>query len=75
MRLTVDGKETFAGTGGRDFDPALPAVVFLHGAGLDHSCGPCSRARSRIADLPRWRRLPPRPLRRPAAFLDRRIAE
>ena len=37
MRLTVNGKETFAGTGGRDFDPALPAVVFLHGAGLDHS--------------------------------------
>jgi pimeloyl-ACP methyl ester carboxylesterase len=37
MRLIVDGKETFAGTGGRDFDPALPAIVFLHGAGLDHS--------------------------------------
>jgi pimeloyl-ACP methyl ester carboxylesterase len=37
MRLIVDGNETFAGTGGRDFDPALPAVVFLHGAGLDHS--------------------------------------
>ncbi len=37
MHLIVDGKETFAGTGGRDFDPALPAVVFLHGAGLDHS--------------------------------------
>ncbi len=37
MRLIVDGNETFAATGGRDFDPALPAVVFLHGAGLDHS--------------------------------------
>ena len=37
MRLTVDGKETFAATGGREFDPALPAVVFLHGAGMDHS--------------------------------------
>ncbi len=37
MHLIVDGKETFAGTSGRDFDPALPAVVFLHGAGLDHS--------------------------------------
>jgi pimeloyl-ACP methyl ester carboxylesterase len=37
MHLIVDGKETFAGTGGRDFDPALPAIVFLHGAGLDHS--------------------------------------
>ncbi len=37
MRLIVDGTETFASTGGRDFDPALPAVVFLHGAGFDHS--------------------------------------
>ena len=37
MRLIVDGNETFAGTGGRPFDPALPAIVFLHGAGLDHS--------------------------------------
>jgi pimeloyl-ACP methyl ester carboxylesterase len=37
MRLIVDGNETFASTGGRDFDPTLPAVVFLHGAGMDHS--------------------------------------
>jgi pimeloyl-ACP methyl ester carboxylesterase len=37
MRLTVEGSEIFAGTGGRDFDPALPTVVFLHGAGFDHS--------------------------------------
>jgi pimeloyl-ACP methyl ester carboxylesterase len=37
MRLSVDGSEVFVGTGGRDFDPALPAIVFLHGAGMDHS--------------------------------------
>jgi pimeloyl-ACP methyl ester carboxylesterase len=37
MRLIVDGSEVFAGAGGRDFDPSLPAVVFLHGAGMDHS--------------------------------------
>jgi pimeloyl-ACP methyl ester carboxylesterase len=37
MQLSVNGKETFVATGGRDFDPALPAVVFLHGAGFDHS--------------------------------------
>jgi pimeloyl-ACP methyl ester carboxylesterase len=37
MRITVDGIESFVGTGGCDFDPALPCVVFLHGAGLDHS--------------------------------------
>jgi pimeloyl-ACP methyl ester carboxylesterase len=37
MRIRVDGIETFVATGGRDFDPTLPCVVFLHGAGLDHS--------------------------------------
>jgi pimeloyl-ACP methyl ester carboxylesterase len=37
MRLLVDGIETYAGTGGREFDPRLPLVVFLHGSGLDHS--------------------------------------
>ncbi len=37
MRLTVDGADVFVATGGRAFDPALPAIVFLHGAGLDHS--------------------------------------
>jgi pimeloyl-ACP methyl ester carboxylesterase len=37
MRLVVDGAEVFAGTGGRDLDPALPAMIFLHGAGFDHS--------------------------------------
>jgi pimeloyl-ACP methyl ester carboxylesterase len=37
VQLAVGGKEVFAGTGGRDFDPSLPAIVFLHGAGMDHS--------------------------------------
>ncbi len=37
MHIVVDGIESFVATGGRDFDPALPCVVFLHGAGLDHS--------------------------------------
>jgi pimeloyl-ACP methyl ester carboxylesterase len=37
VQLTVGGKHVFAGTGGRDFDPSLPAIVFLHGAGMDHS--------------------------------------
>jgi pimeloyl-ACP methyl ester carboxylesterase len=37
MRLAVNSNETFAATGGRDFDPALPAMIFLHGAGMDHS--------------------------------------
>jgi pimeloyl-ACP methyl ester carboxylesterase len=37
MDLTVDDVSTFVGTGGRDFDPALPAIVFLHGGGADHT--------------------------------------
>jgi pimeloyl-ACP methyl ester carboxylesterase len=37
MKLTVDGLEAYAYTGGRAFDPALPCVVFIHGALNDHS--------------------------------------
>ena len=37
MHFIVDGVKIFAGTGGRALDPALPLVVFLHGAGLDHT--------------------------------------
>jgi len=34
--LELSGKHVFAATGGRDFDAARPAIVFLHGSGLDH---------------------------------------
>ena len=37
MQLSVNGIDTFVATGGRPFDPSLPAVVMLHGAGFDHS--------------------------------------
>jgi pimeloyl-ACP methyl ester carboxylesterase len=37
MKLSVSGREAFVATGGREFDPALPAAVLLHGAGFDHS--------------------------------------
>jgi pimeloyl-ACP methyl ester carboxylesterase len=37
VRLVVNGTNVFAGTGGRALDAALPLVVFLHGAGLDHT--------------------------------------
>ena len=32
MELNVHGRRAWAYTGGRPFDPALPCVVFLHGA-------------------------------------------
>jgi pimeloyl-ACP methyl ester carboxylesterase len=37
MKLVVDGREAYAYTGGKPFDPALPCVVFIHGALHDHS--------------------------------------
>lgn len=37
MKLRVDGREAYAYTGGKPFDPALPCVVFIHGALNDHS--------------------------------------
>ncbi len=36
MKLTVHGREAYAYTGGKPFDPALPCVVFIHGALNDH---------------------------------------
>jgi len=37
MQLSVNGIDAFVATGGQPFDPSLPAVVFIHGAGFDHS--------------------------------------
>lgn len=37
MKLEVHGRMAYAYTGGKTFDPALPCVVFLHGALHDHS--------------------------------------
>ena len=36
MKLVVDGREAYCYTGGKPFDPALPCVVFVHGAMNDH---------------------------------------
>ncbi len=37
MELKVDGRKVHAATGGRSFDAAKPVVVFVHGAGCDHT--------------------------------------
>src|SRR5450432_2690382 len=37
MQLSVNGIGTFVATGGREFDPSLPTIVLLHGAGFDHT--------------------------------------
>ncbi len=37
MKLQVDGRSANAYTGGKPFDPALPCIVFVHGALHDHS--------------------------------------
>jgi pimeloyl-ACP methyl ester carboxylesterase len=37
MDLQVDGARVHAATGGRAFDRERPAIIFLHGAGCDHT--------------------------------------
>lgn len=84
MEFEVDGKRVFAATGGRPFDPALPAAVFVHGAANDHSVwhGPARffarRGVSAAAvDLPghgRSEGAPPPTIAEMAAWLDRAVA-
>jgi pimeloyl-ACP methyl ester carboxylesterase len=37
VNFEVEGKRAFAYTAAHELDPAKPSVVFVHGAGLDHS--------------------------------------
>ncbi len=37
MEITIDGRTAFVFTNGRDFDPEKPTILFVHGAGMDHS--------------------------------------
>ena len=37
MELSVNGQKAYAYTGGKMFDPRLPAVLFIHGGEQDHS--------------------------------------
>ena len=37
MYFEVNGRKTFASTGGKDFDKSKPTVIFLNGSGLDHT--------------------------------------
>lgn len=37
MDIIVDGHKVYAATGGKPFDAAKPTIVFVHGAGLDHT--------------------------------------
>ena len=37
MKLTVQGREAYAYTGGKSFDASLPTIAFVHGALNDHS--------------------------------------
>jgi pimeloyl-ACP methyl ester carboxylesterase len=81
MELSVNGANVFAATGGRPFDPARPAIVFLHGAGLDHTCWQLEarwfawHGWSALAvDLPAHGRSGGRPLASIEAFSDWLIA-
>ena len=37
MEIKLNNQIAFAATGREDFDPVLPSIVFVHGAGLDHT--------------------------------------
>jgi pimeloyl-ACP methyl ester carboxylesterase len=37
LRVLVDGQAAGAGTGGRPFETGRPPLLFLHGAGMDHT--------------------------------------
>ncbi len=37
MQFEIDGQSVYAATGGRPFQAGQPTLVFLHGAGMDHS--------------------------------------
>lgn len=37
MQLQINGKPAFAYTAAQEFDPAQRSILFVHGAGLDHS--------------------------------------
>lgn len=36
MELIINGAPVYVATGGKEFDPKLPTVLFLHGSGGDH---------------------------------------
>jgi pimeloyl-ACP methyl ester carboxylesterase len=40
MQLQVDGKTAFVATGGRALEKTRPSIMFVHGAGLDHTVWP-----------------------------------
>jgi pimeloyl-ACP methyl ester carboxylesterase len=37
MEIVTPSGALYASTGGKKFDPAQPTIVFIHGAGMDHS--------------------------------------
>ncbi len=37
MQLSVNDRDIFVATGGREFDASQPTIVLLHGAGFDHT--------------------------------------
>ena len=37
MKIEINGNEVFCGTGGKDFDPQQPSIIFIHGTALDNT--------------------------------------
>ena len=37
MELIINKRKVFIATGGKEFDANKPALIMLHGAGMDHT--------------------------------------
>ena len=37
MNISIDGKQVYVYTNNKEIDPTRQSVVFIHGAGFDHS--------------------------------------
>lgn len=66
MEWTVQGRRAYAYTGGKPFDPALPCVIFVHGAQNDHSVWGLQTAGSPTTASACWRSTCPRTAAAPA---------
>jgi pimeloyl-ACP methyl ester carboxylesterase len=77
MEMELDGARVFLADYGKGFDPARPTVLFVHGAGMDHSVWPLQgryfayRGWNALAlDLPGHGRSGGEPLRSVPAMAD-----
>jgi pimeloyl-ACP methyl ester carboxylesterase len=77
MEVQLDGAHVFLADYGKGFDPARPTILFVHGAGMDHSVWPLQARHfaycgwnALAVDLPGHGRSDGEPLKSVPAFAD-----